>query len=201
MKMRQNNSMPPDNNSGPGPQPSGNKPGRKDYSFKLAAKDIALIAVLSAIIVAGKFIAQFLPNIEPVTLLLFVYTCVFGWRRTALVSLVFCALDMLLYSFSVDVAVTYFIYWPLLTAVIKIINFKGMRSEYVNAYAAAAMTFLFGIMTSAAGSVMTGAPFIGIYIKGILFFAIHIVANFLIVMFAFKPLTKVLFKLKNTYSF
>ena len=165
------------------------------------AKNIALIAVAAAVITGGKFVIQFIPNVEPVTLLLALYTCVFGFKRTFVISLIFCALDMILYSFSPDVAISYFIYWPLLTVVIKLVNLKKTRSEYINAFASALMTILFGVITSAARSIMTGAPFMEIYLFGLPFFAIHTGANFIIILFAFKPLLKALIRIKAQYNF
>jgi len=173
-----------------------------------ASKNIALIAVLAAMVVGGKFALQMIPNVEIVTLLLMLFTFVFGLVRGLSVALIFCLLDMVLYPFSVDVAVAYFNYWPFLVAITWILNNVGLkkevkkgRSEYINAFVAAGCTVLFGVITSFFFSVFYGTPFVAVYIRGIIFYAIQTVSNFILLLFLFKPLSKLLFKLKAVYKF
>jgi hypothetical protein len=181
--------------------------------------DIALTAALSAALTGGKLALSWLPNVEIVTVLLTVFTCTLGLRRALLSALVFCALDMLLYPFSPGTAAAYFVYWPLSVVLIWTVNRKSgriqeagrvtagegtsapsavprHRGEYVNAFAAAGCTALFGVITTAADTLTAGVPFAARYAAGFLFFAVHTVSNFLIVLFAFKPLTMAVEKLR-----
>ncbi|MDR1093302.1 MAG: hypothetical protein LBL66_04050 [Clostridiales bacterium] len=191
-----------------------------------ASKNVALIAVLSAMVVGGKYALQWIPNVEVVTILLMTFTFALGLWRGIVTAVVFCLMDMLLYPFSFAVTVAYFIYWPfILCPAAWLVNAVGskrknpavadggagksaaepiakqVRSAIANAFAAAGCSFLFGIVTTLSYSIIAGAPFIASYVPGVLFFALHIVSNFLIVLFAFKPLSKLLFKLKTLYRF
>ena len=79
-------------------------------------RDIALIALLSASITAGKFVLSFVPNVEIVTLLFIVYTVSFGLKRSLLVSVVFATTEILIYGFSTWL-IGYYIVWPVLIIV------------------------------------------------------------------------------------
>ena len=47
---------------------------------RLEAREIVLLGLLGAVLFVAKTALAFLPNIEPVTLLVMVYASVLGWR-------------------------------------------------------------------------------------------------------------------------
>lgn len=150
----------------------------------------------AATLVAGKLALSFVPNIEVVTTLVVVYAFVFGFDALGS-AFVFCLLDIIIYPPSLDVIISYFIYWNALAAVIIIIRALGARSEYLYLLAAVIMTALFGVLTSFVSHLVAGLPFIATYLAGIPFYIAHIVSTVVFMFAGFKPLTKVLAKIKQ----
>ena len=64
----------------------------------MRAKKLALCAVLAAMLMAGQVALSFLPNIEPCTLLLILYTLAFSPSVALWSALVFVLLQGLLYD-------------------------------------------------------------------------------------------------------
>ena len=62
--------------------------------------DLVLFAVLGGLLFASKIAFEALPNIHPVTMLIMVYTVVFGWRAMIPVA-VFTVISGVYYGFSV----------------------------------------------------------------------------------------------------
>ena len=69
--------------------------------MKLKTRELVLAAMLSALLIAAKQAMSFIPNFEPVTLLLILYTLHFP-RMTPLIIYVFVAVQVLLYGFNVS---------------------------------------------------------------------------------------------------
>ena len=65
---------------------------------KLGAWDIVLFGLLGALLLVAKLALAFLPNIEPVTLLVAVYASVLGWRALCPVY-VYVALEYMIWGF------------------------------------------------------------------------------------------------------
>ena len=84
-----------------------------------ASKHAAVIAACAATLIVGKFVLSFIPNIEVVTTLVAVYAFVFGFDCLGATA-VFCLADLILYPPSLDVAVSYFIYWNLLALIVAL---------------------------------------------------------------------------------
>ena len=45
-----------------------------------AAREAAVLGLLTAVLYAGKLVMAWFPNIEPVSLLILVYVAVLGWK-------------------------------------------------------------------------------------------------------------------------
>ena len=84
--------------------------------MKLKTRELVLAAMLSALLIAAKQAMSFIPNFEPVTLLLILYTLHFP-RMTPLIIYVFVAVQVLLYGFNVWVYMYLYI-WIILYAVV-----------------------------------------------------------------------------------
>ena len=164
--------------------------------FRSAAKTIAVIALMAALLVAGKFALQFIPNVEVVTLFILVFACAFGILRTLPAVCVFCLLDNLLYPFSVYVTVQYAVHWPLLCLTAGLIA-KRTRSEFVFVAVAALFSVFFWVETPLIGWLMQFSVFLPTLISGIPFFIINLVSNCAVVLVLFKPLQKVCLRAKD----
>ncbi|MEG1710644.1 MAG: hypothetical protein RR316_02445 [Clostridia bacterium] len=163
---------------------------------KKAGIKIAVAAFMTATLTLGKLSLSWLPNIEIVTLLLFIYTAVFGWKLTMLSAFAFVLIEGAIYGFLGSWWICYLIYFtslPLCAFVVSL-NKKGGRFWY--ALCAAILTFSFDILTVAADTLFYGATFYIRFLSGIYFFAMHVFGNFAIFLVAYLPLKKLLFQLK-----
>ena len=168
-----------------------------------AAKKIALTALFAATLTAGKTATSFIPNVEPVSLLLSGYAFVFGIGVALPCALVFCLVEMLIWGVNTWVA-AYFIYWPLLAVVFSFLGAKK-ASRWLAVITVVLSTLFFGVLTSLidVGLFMGRfddfwARFAVMYARGVPFFATHVLSNAALFALLFSPLTKLLEKLKNS---
>lgn len=173
-----------------------------------SAKRIALAAVFVALVSGGKLALMAIPNVEVVTILLAVAGYCFGAFFSLSVSLVFCTIETVLWGFNTWV-LYYFIYWPLVGLVFALAGKSHIKNRWANAGIAVGLTFFFGVLSTAmdtliafsgGGFIFNGEDFFlrfGIlYARGIVFFAIHIVSNFIVFVLLFRPLCDLVTKLK-----
>ena len=161
-------------------------------------RDIVLISILSASVTAGKLVLSFIPNVEIVTLLFIVYTVVFGTRKSLFISLVFSTTEILLYGFSTWL-IGYYIIWPLLILAVSLLKRK-LRSEYVYASIGAFFGYSFGFFFALFESLFYGLAYGWTYwLRGIPFDLMHGTSNFIIIIILFKPMVKLLERLKAEY--
>lgn len=165
----------------------------KRESFKSLSKTIAQIAVMAALLIIGKFALQFVPNIEVVTTFVMVFAYVFGYK-TIFATLVFCAIDTILYPLSLDVTVSYFIYWNLLAAVTAAARKLGAESLVVYLVIGLVMTFFFGVLTSFFYYLFFSVSFWAVYAAGLVFYVLHMFSTFVFLTVGFRPLTSTLNK-------
>lgn len=159
--------------------------------MKINIKDIALIGLLSATITVAKLALSFIPNVEFVTLLFILYTTVFGWRITLLVSLIFSTMEIFIYGFSTWL-IGYYIIWPLLILITHFLQ-KRINSEYGFAVLGGLFGLFFGLFFALVESFFYGFYYgVSYWIKGMPFDIIHGVANFIIILSLYKPLQKIL---------
>lgn len=158
-------------------------------------KKIALTALISATLTVVKFALSFIPNVEGVTVLIAVFTSVFGLSVSLCAVLIFVLNETLIYGMGLWV-ISYFIYWPLLVIVFSALKFFKMRDLYYK-ITAVIMTVFFGVLTSLVDTgLFTGfydnffARFAIIYVRGIVFYSVHIVCNIFVFVFLFSPLKK-----------
>lgn len=162
----------------------------------MKAKDITLIAILSASLTAGKFVLSIVPNVEIVTFLLMTYTILFGFRRAFITSIVFVTTEILIYGFGTWI-LGYYVIWPMLIVLTTLLS-KTIKSEYGYAILAALYGFSFGAFFALFESIFYGLSYaIPYWVSGIPFDIVHGVSNFIIVLVLFKPLTKTILDAKE----
>lgn len=167
-----------------------------------SAKKIALAAVFVALVSGGKQALLIIPNVEVVSILLAVAGFCLGAAFSVSVSFAFCAIETAIWGFNTWV-ILYLIYWPSLGIFFALLKRVGLKNKWALAAVAAAMTFLFGILSTlldtlvafvGGGFVVNGTDFFIrfaiLYGRGIVFFAIHIFSNFFMFAFLFKPLSE-----------
>ena len=166
-----------------------------------AVRYTALVGMMAATIECAKLALAAIPNVEAVTLLIALYSYVFGWAGL-ISSFVFVFIEPLVWGMGTWF-ISYLIYWPLLAIVFFLLGRLRLKNRFVTCGIAVLMTFLFGILTSLTDVGLFSGSFdnffyrFGIYYaRGTLFYLIHIGSNLLVFLFVFPPLRKLLSNIK-----
>lgn len=156
------------------------------------------VAVMAAMLTAGKLALSFIPNVEIVTLLICVYGSALGVAYALPAALIFCAVEIALYGAGSWILL-YFIYWPLL-AVAAGALLKGRRVALAIVLGVIG-SVLFGVLSACCDTLFCAvslAPsrladyWIAYYIRGVYFDVIHIISNAVIMSVLYAPLVAVL---------
>ncbi len=173
----------------------------------LAIKKTVLIAVLGASLNAVKFLLMYIPNVEAVTFLISVYTYCFGLSVGLPATLVFCTLEGFIFGFDPSWLVAYFIHFPFIAVVSYACKLLKIKNPFLIAFIIGAATALFGFQSTFVYFLIGGA--IGkpdwltrywiTYSSGAAFYIAQIVTNLVLISVAFKPATKLLNRLGDSY--
>lgn len=123
---------------------------KRNLLFK-TAKDIAFIAIMTALLIAAQLALSAVQGIEVVTILFLSYCYVFGTRRGIVVANCFSLLRCLLFGFMPNVVLLYVIYYNLFAVVFGIIGhltckIKEWKSLVISVILVAVMTVLFTLI-------------------------------------------------------
>lgn len=161
---------------------------------KLGARDIVLFGLLGALLLVAKLALAFLPNIEPVTLLVAVYASVLGWRALCPVY-VYVALEYMIWGFGLWSA-CYLYVWAVLA--LAAILLRRMESPIGWAILCAAFGLCFGALCALVYWISGGWQFaLAWWVQGIPFDLLHCAGNFVMALVLFQPCRKVLSRLVN----
>lgn len=165
--------------------------------MKIKTNEMCLFGILGTMLFAFKFAMSSLPNIEPVSLLLIVYTIAFGIKAIYPLG-VYVALEFLIYGFGFW-SIAYLYVWLIL--VIAVIITRKITNS-LNPLLWALISGVFGLAF--------GALYIPLYVVsggftfaltwwagGIPYDIVHGAANFILCIILFKPISKTLIKLKQ----
>lgn len=94
-------------------------------------KDIALISIYSALLVAAQYVLGFVAGIELVTVMLLSFSYYFGPSRGAIVSVCFSLLRCLVWGFYPTVFILYIAYYPLFAIAFGYIG-KWLKLSNIN---------------------------------------------------------------------
>ncbi len=157
-------------------------------------KDIALIGMMSAILIAVQVALGFLPNIELVSLLIILYTLVFG-RKTLFIIYVFAAVEGMIYGMGLW-WFSYLYVWTILFFVVMI--FRKQNSVFLWAVLSGFYGLAFGALCAILTLFLSGpSAAVSYWIAGIPFDIIHCASNFIVALFLFRPLYYVLNKINQ----
>ncbi|HAX03622.1 MAG: hypothetical protein A2Y45_09115 [Tenericutes bacterium GWC2_34_14] len=159
-----------------------------------AIKDVALIAICSAILFVQQLALSVLPNIQFSTLLVVLYAKVLGFRRTSLIITIHVITYNVLSPFG-SVIPTYlpFMYaaWMLIPIFLSTV-FKKVDSAFGLAVIGFFFGFVYGWMFIPAAVFLTDAPFLAYLVMDIPFEIMMALSNFITIYWLFEPLKKVL---------
>ncbi len=158
-------------------------------------RKLTRIALLSAILYVSKVALEFLPNVELVSLLVIIYTLVFG-KETFLIITVFNLFELIQWGFGTW-WVSYLYTWPLLCAVTLLLK-KAVKEEFIVWSIVSGMFGLvFGALFAVAYIPVDIAYALTYWISGLPFDVWHAVWNFVLMLVLGKPLYTVLGRMKK----
>ena len=164
--------------------------------FSTPAKNIAVMATMAAILVMAKIVLSFVPNVEVITPLIIIFTCVFGFKRTIFSVIIFCLLDNFLYSFFYLTTLQYFFHWPLLCILSSVIYKIFKDNELAFALLAVFMGLMFWLETPVLYVIFHFGLFLPSVVSGIIFMVPMTLGGFLFTYLGYKPLYKILLKMR-----
>ena len=150
---------------------------------------MVLFAVLGALTFAAKYVMSFLPNIEPVSLMVMLFAVVFGKKWVYPVYL-YVLMEILFYGISLW-NINYLYIWAVLAVVSMFL--KDMKSPLAWALLSGVFGLLFGALCGIVDVFIGGFSYaVTKWVSGIPFDIAHCAGNFVIALLLFKPLRELL---------
>lgn len=162
---------------------------------KLTLIELVILSLLGALLFVVQVALGFLPNIELVSVLIIVYTRVYGWKAFYPIYL-FVTLEAMWYGINTWV-IQYAYVWAILALVVIPLRRHNSRALWV--LVNTAYGFIFGFLCSITYLFIGGVPSMAAYwISGIPFDLLHMGGNFVTTLVLCEPLYRLLSRLKQT---
>jgi hypothetical protein len=125
------------------------------------------------------------PNIEVVSFLIILYTVVFGWRKSLLITIVFATTEILIWGFGLW-TFGYYLFWPLLVLLTVMVP---ARWSTIWGYTVLSGTFgfLFGLLFAIYSAPLTNISIWLYWMNGIMFDVVHMVGNIVVMIVLYLP--------------
>ena len=160
--------------------------------MKLTLKELVVFALLGSLTFCAKMVMAGLPNIEPVSIFLIVFTAVFGLKAMYIV-VVYVMLEFLVWGMGLWWMMYVYI-WPLFCLLCYL--FRRMDSSLGWAILSGIFGLAFGLLCTPVYSVTGGLAYaLTSWVSGIPFDLAHCAGNFALALVLYKPLTGGLKKL------
>ena len=155
----------------------------------LTVREMVLFAILGAMTFAAKYVMSFLPNIEPVSLMVMLFAVVFGWKWVYPVYL-YVVMEILFYGISLW-NINYLYIWAVLAVAAMFL--RDMKSPLGWAMLSGVFGLLFGALCGIVDIFIGGFTYaVTKWVSGIPFDIAHCGGNFIIALLLFKPLRNLL---------
>ena len=155
----------------------------------LSVREMVLFAILGALTFAAKYVMSFLPNIEPVSLMVMLFAVVFGWKWVYPVYL-YVVLEILFYGISLW-NINYLYIWAVLA--VASIFLRKMQQPLLWAMLSGVFGLMFGALCGIVDIFIGGFGYaVSKWVSGIPFDIMHCAGNFVIALLLFGPLRKLL---------
>ena len=164
-------------------------------SLRTNSRRVVLCALLAALMSVFQVVMSFLPNIEPVSLLVLVYALVFGWDVFYIV-VTFILLEGVVFGFHLW-WISYLYIWSILAFIV--LALPQDNPPIIWAVTAGAFGLLFGALC-AIPYLISGGPgaAFAYWAAGIPYDVLHCAGNFTLTWILFKPLYHILKKLHDS---
>lgn len=164
-------------------------------SLRTASRRVVLCALLAALMAVLQVAMSFLPNIEPVSLLILVYALTFG-RQVFYIIFTFILLEGLVFGFHLW-WMSYLYIWPLWAAAVLLLGRGRDRPPLAWAIASGAFGLSFGALCALpylAGGAWAAFSY---WVAGIPFDLLHCGGNFFLALLLARPLCRLLTRLRR----
>ena len=152
---------------------------------------MVLFSLLGAMTFATKYVMSFLPNIEPVSLMVMLFSLVFG-KKWVYPTYLYVAMEILFYGISLW-NINYLYVWAVLAVASRLLC--AMESPLGWALLSGTFGLLFGALCGIVDIFIGGFGYaVTKWISGIPFDIAHCLGNFAIALVLFKPLHAILEK-------
>ena len=153
---------------------------------------MVLFGILGALTFAAKYVMSFLPNIEPVSLMVMLFAVVFGKKWVYPVYL-YVAMEILFYGINLW-NINYLYIWAVLAVMAYFL--RGMQPPLGWALLSGVYGLAFGALCGIVDVFIGGFGYaVTKWISGIPFDIMHCAGNFVIALVLFKPLRALMEKL------
>jgi energy-coupling factor transport system substrate-specific component len=161
---------------------------------KMTVREVALFGILGSLTFVAKYVMSGLPNIEPVSLMVMLFTVTFGKKAVYPIG-VYVAMEFLFYGFGIW-NIMYLYIWFILAAFAWMM--RKMEQPVVWAMLSGSFGLMFGLFCAPVDLVMGGAEFaVSKWISGIPFDLLHCAGNFVMALLLFAPLGKLMKRLNK----
>ena len=162
----------------------------------IGTRELVLYALLGAVMYGGKMVMAGLPNIEPVSFLVIVYTLAFG-RKALWPLYVYVALEWVTWGLSAW-SVNYLYVWLVLYGLTRLL--RGMDQPLHWAVLAGSFGLCFGLLCAPVYYFIGGWGYaVSWWVSGIPYDLLHCGGNFAITLLLYRPCTRVLRELTEQY--
>ena len=159
---------------------------------KISVREVVLFGVLGALTFAAKYAMSYLPNIEPVSLMVMLFVVVFG-RKWVYPVYLYIAMEILFYGISLW-NINYLYIWAVLALAAGCM--KKMQHPLGWAILSGAFGLLFGALCGIVDIFIGGFGYAAAkWVSGIPFDIAHCAGNFVIALLLFVPMRRLLEKL------
>jgi energy-coupling factor transport system substrate-specific component len=160
------------------------------------ARDICIVGVCTALLVAGQFALAGLANIEIVSLLIILYTRYLK-HRTLFIIYLFALIQGLMYGFHIW-WFCYLYVWTLLYFLARAVG--DVEQPLVWAIVSGIFGILFGTLCSVPHFITMGfAGGVAWIMSGVLFDLVHCFGNFVLALLLYKPLSRMMQRAVGRY--
>lgn len=162
-------------------------------------KYIVLLSMCSALLLVSQMMLSFLPNVELVTLLLFIYCERFGFKFALSSSLIFSTLMGIVWGFGTWIMM-YYIVWSLLVWIMYMAQKKLKKEDHV-AFFLAMLGLLFGVLASVFHLFMYQSMTFAFayFLNGIIFDLVHAFSNYILTLVLYKKVSQSFIGIKTHY--
>lgn len=158
----------------------------------LTLREVALFGILGALTFGLKVAMSFLPNIEPVSLLVMLYATIFG-RKCVFPIYLYVAMEILFYGIQLW-NINYLYVWLILALVAWLM--RNQTSPLTWALVSGIFGLFFGLLCAPVYVFIGGFGFAAAWwVSGIPFDVLHCAGNFAMALVLFVPLRRLLARL------